>query len=185
MEIRTSRELEFAAGRPDYVVEELLGKQDEEYTAGCFCDSNGRARGAIVMRRELQCGTTVRAVVGEFPGIRAEAIRIAEELRPMGPCNIQIRTTNGRPVCFEINVRFSGTTPLRARLGFNEVHEALSHFVLGNEAKDMPSVTRGIALRYWNEMYVDPEAHSILEREGRLDDPAAYKLLVEDYGKRP
>lgn len=185
IEIRNASDLEYISQRPDYVVQEYLGDPDSEYTAGCFCDRNGRVRGALVMQRELQYGTTIRARVAEFPEVRAEAIRIAAELRPIGPCNIQLRLSNGRPVCFEINVRFSGTTPVRARLGFNEVHEALVHFVLGKPASDLPLITRGTILRYWNEMYIDPKAHMSLDRTGRLDNPHAFDLLVEDYGRRP
>ncbi len=184
IEIRDRRDLEYAAGRPDYVIEELLGSMDEEFTAGCFCDTEGRVRGTLVMRRELQQGTTVRALIGDFPEVRAEAVRIAAALKPMGPCNIQMRMSRGRPVCFEINMRFSGTTPLRARLGFNEVHEAVSHFILGRPACDLPIITSGTVLRYWNEMYVDERARETLERNGRLDDPHAFPIVVEDYGRR-
>lgn len=184
IEIRNASELELVSTRPDTVVQEYLGDPDSEYTAGCFCDRDGQVRGTLILRRELQYGTTVRAEAGEFPEMREEAVRIASALRPMGPCNIQMRMANGRPVCFEINVRFSGTTPLRARMGFNEVHESIRHFVLGKPASDLPLITSGIVLRYWNEMYIDSEAYTTLCRSGRLDDPHAFDLLVENYGMR-
>jgi len=184
MEVRNASDLAHASDLRDYVVEEYLGNLDAEYTAGCFCDRDGRVRGAIVMRRELLEGTTYRAEVGAFPEVAAEAVRIAAALRPLGPCNIQLRMAAGRAVCFEINVRFSGTTPLRARLGFNEVEMALRHFVLGEPARDLPLVTEGIVLRYWNEMYVDPKASAALRQSGRLDAPREFDLLVEDYGMR-
>ncbi len=185
MEILNDSELESISARQDYVIQEYLGNPDSEYTAGCFCDRDGRVRGTLVMHRELKYGTTIRAETGEFPEIRAEAIRIASELRPIGPCNIQLRLSNGKPVCFEINVRFSGTTPLRARLGFNEVHNALLHFVLGKPIPDLPLITHGIILRYWNEIYIDAKAYKSLSQTGRLDNPHAFDLLVEDYGRRP
>lgn len=183
VEIRSPAELAYAASLPGYVIQEYLGDPDSEYTAGCFSDRDGRVRGTIVMRRELLQGTTYRAETGEFLEIRAEAIRIATALRPMGPSNIQLRiSADGRPVCFEINVRFSGTTPIRARLGFNDVDAALRHFVLGEDATDLPLITRGVALRYWNEMYIDSQAHSILQDTGKLDEPKQFRLHVEDYG---
>ena len=184
IEVRNPSDLAYASGLHGYVIQEYLGDSHSEYTAGCFCDRDGQVRGTIVMRRELLAGTTYRAEVGEFPEVRAEATRIAAALRPLGPCNVQLRISAGRPVCFEINVRFSGTTPIRARLGFNEVEAALRHYVLGEPATDLPLVTEGIVLRYWNEMYVDQKAYAALRQSGHLDAPRQSDLLVEDYGMR-
>jgi carbamoyl-phosphate synthase large subunit len=164
------------------VVQEYLGSEESEYTAGCVCDRDGVVRGCIVMKRDLLCGTTFRAEVCDEPSVREQAIAIAAALRPMGPINIQMRIHHGRVVCFEINLRFSGTTPMRARFGFNDVEFALRHFVRGEPAVDLPVVTSGIALRYWNEMYVDPAAVAILQAGNELVDPHAYRLTVEDYG---
>jgi carbamoyl-phosphate synthase large subunit len=141
----------------------------DEYTAGCFSSSAGEVQGSIVMRRSLAAGTTVEAELGDFPEPRAEAVRIAEQLRPLGPCNVQLREHQGRPVCFEINVRFSGTTPIRAHYGFNEVEAALRQFVLGETAA-LPAITSGRAVRYWNEVYIDGGPPQIV-RDG-IDHPA-------------
>ena len=184
IQVRNPSDLAYVSSQPGYIVQEYLGDSNSEYTAGCFCDRDGRVRGTIVMRRDLLAGTTYRAEVGEFHDVRAEASRIATALRPLGPCNIQLRESQGRVVCFELNVRFSGTTPLRARLGFNEVEEALRHYVLGESAEDLLHVTEGIALRYWNEMYVDRRAHAALLQSGRLEEPRQFSLFVEDYGVR-
>jgi carbamoyl-phosphate synthase large subunit len=134
------------------------------------------------MRRELLEGTTYRAEVGLFPEVRAEAVRIAAALRPVGPCNVQLRVSDGRPVCFEVNVRFSGTTPLRARLGFNDVESCIRHYVLGEPAYDLPLVTQGVALRYWNELYPDLEASGQMVRSRYMADPKVHPLLIENYG---
>lgn len=183
-EINDSGDLAYISGKPGYIVQELLGDTSAEYTIGCFSDRSGRVRGSIAMRRDLLEGTTYRAEVGDFPEIRAEASRIVSKLNPMGPCNVQLRMSGGKPTCFEINLRFSGTTPMRARLGFNDVDAALQHYVLGQEIEDLPLITQGVILRYWNEMYVDPEAHDILESTGRLENPGKFDLLIEDYGRR-
>jgi carbamoyl-phosphate synthase large subunit len=133
------------------------------------------------MRRELRESTTYRAEAGEFPEVRAEAESIARALRPMGPLNVQLRVAGGRPVAFDLNVRFSGTTPARARLGFNEVEAALRHFLRG-EPIEPTEVTRGTMLRYWNERYVPADATEELARTGRLEDPRAHPAIVEDWG---
>jgi carbamoyl-phosphate synthase large subunit len=154
-----------------YVVEEML--TGDEFTAGCFSDGTGEVQGSIVMRRSLAAGTTVEAEIGDFPEPRDQALRIAEQLRPLGPCNVQLREHQGRAVCFEINVRFSGTTPIRAHYGFNEVDAALRQFVVGEKAT-LPPVTSGRALRYWNEVYIDGDSPEIgrdgIDRPARLAD---------------
>jgi carbamoyl-phosphate synthase large subunit len=181
-QVRSAEELQSARARNAYLIQEYLGAPHQEYTVGCFSDSDSRVRGALVMRRDLLEGTTHRAEVGCFPEIRKEAIRIAEALKPMGPCNIQMRLHHGRAVCFEINVRFSGTTPIRARMGFNDVEAALRHYALGEPAADLPVITKGIALRYWNEVYVSEVARNRLDEFGELDHPKTYKPFIEDYG---
>jgi carbamoyl-phosphate synthase large subunit len=52
--------------------------------------------------------------------VRAKAEAIAQALGSVGPLNIQGRLDSGEFVPFEINPRFSGTTPMRAMAGFNE-----------------------------------------------------------------
>jgi carbamoyl-phosphate synthase large subunit len=177
-------DLEYVMRKKGYIVQQHIGDDEHEYTAGCFSDRDGRVRGAMVMRRELHEGTTVLVEAGDYPEVREAAARIAGALRPMGPSNIQMRLLNGRPACFEINPRFSGTTPVRARMGFNDVEATLRHFVLGEPAMDLPGISEGIMLRYWNEMYVSPEARRLLEHGGALQDPHAFRVVVEDYGAK-
>ncbi|MDB5320443.1 MAG: Carbamoyl phosphate synthase-like protein [Phycisphaerales bacterium] len=178
--IRDRRDLDACVGRAGYVIEEYLGDSASEYTVGCFSDRDGNVRGSIVMWRELLHGTTYRAVVGEFPEVRAEAVRIARALRPAGPCNVQMRMSNGRPTCFEINVRFSGTTAMRAHFGFNDVEAALRHYVLGEPVTDLPHITQGIALRYWDEIYVNPQAVATLEQKGMLNAAREFHARIAD-----
>ncbi len=177
--IEDEEQLARVRDRQGYLVQEHLGESTQEYTAATLTDRQGRVRGCIVLHRELQSGTTYRAEAGEFPAVRREAIRIAEALEPLGPCNMQFRLRGDRPVCFEINARFSGTAPIRARLGFNDVEAAVRHLILGEESVELPAITRGVALRYWNELYVDVEDAAALAREGVLERPDG---RVEDYG---
>ena len=180
--VRTAAELALIRGRSGLVVQELLGDAAAEYTVGCVCDANGELAGMLAMRRQLEAGTTYRAEAGEFSGVRAAAREIVGRLRIVGPLNIQLRVHEGVPVAFELNVRFSGTTPMRAHLGFNEVEASIRHFVLG-EPLELPEVTDGLVLRYWNELYVPREAYGRLERDGRVDDPRSLGAQVEDWGR--
>lgn len=180
--IESEADLNYVRTKEHYIIQELLGDEESEYTAGCFCDEKGTLRGVIVFRRFLQHGTSVFVEAGEFPEVREEAQRIASALKAHGPCNLQFRLDKGRVVCFELNIRFSGTTPIRAHFGYNEVEAALRCFVLGETDVDLPRVTEGVMMRYWNEIYADPAAYEVLKREGKLSSPGDYGLSVEDYG---
>src|SRR5581483_2725642 len=101
------RHRENVAGPAGMLLQEYLGDENHEYTAGCFCDANGDVRGTIVLRRTLSVGTTVTAELGRFPEVRSAAESIVATLRPLGPCNVQLRLHQGRAIPFEINPRFS------------------------------------------------------------------------------
>lgn len=181
--VRTDDELNNVLRSPGTdLIQEYLGCAEQEYTVATFSDREGRLRGVIAMRRELMHGTTSVAEVGDFPEVRRYAASIAEALRPVGPCNIQLRQTDRGPVCFEINLRFSGTTALRAQFGFNDVEAAVRHYVLGEPAVDLPDIHAGIGIRYWNEIYVDPAAVRQLTQSGELSHPQAAVKAVEGFG---
>ena len=102
----------------NYIIQEYIGNDQDEYTVGCYCDKSGNLVDMIIMRRELRYGTTFKAIIVDNDEIKAEVIKICERFKPIGPLNIQLRLDkNKRPVCFELNVRFSGTTPIRAHFG--------------------------------------------------------------------
>lgn len=155
--IRHGDELQPLIGRSDYVIQQRVGTPDTEYTAATLSDRDGGVQGVIVMRRRLQHGTSVFTEIVDQPLLHEAARRIAEALRPAGPCNMQFRMHEGRPVCFELNIRFSGTTPIRAHFGFADVNAAIDHFVLDQPMRALPHLTSGRAIRYWDEVY-PPEA---------------------------
>jgi carbamoyl-phosphate synthase large subunit len=176
------RQIVDGVGEGDLLLQQQLGEESGEFTAGCFCDRHGALKGTIVLRRALRSGTTVMAQAGEYPAVTEVAGQIARALGPLGPCNVQLRVHEGQPIPFEINPRFSGTTALRARLGFNEVEAALRHFVLGEPAPALRATRGGVALRYWNEVYVGAAAYRELEREGSLENPRPEQMESWGWG---
>lgn len=180
--VQNQDDLQYAVRKKWYMVQEFLGPDDQEYTAGCFCDREGAVRGSIVLWRELLAGTTYRAVAGDFPEVKQAAEKISGALHTSGPCNIQMRMTGRGPVCFEINPRFSGTTPIRAAFGFNEVEAALRHFLLGEPPNPLPDVTSGVALRYWNEAYISPDDCRRMRQEGVGNTEPGKSARIETYG---
>lgn len=136
------------------VVQECIGGDSQEYTAsGLYFD--GRCDAVIVMRRDLRDGNTYRAFVDQDPMLREQVRRWTVALKPHGPANFQFRIdAQGRPKVFEINGRFSGTTPLRALAGFNEVEICLRRLLL-SEPVTQPPIKPIIVLRHWHETLID------------------------------
>jgi carbamoyl-phosphate synthase large subunit len=145
---------EALAGGRDLIVQECVGRPEDEHTSGLIC-FEGKCLASITMRRDLRDGNTYRAFpLPEFPQ-DAELRRIAEALAPHGPVNFQFRLAGGRVKIFEINGRFSGTTPLRGLVNFPEVEMVLRHLLRG-ERIVQPKIGSSIILRHWSETIVDP-----------------------------
>lgn len=146
---------------PGPIVQEYVGDPETGYTCGAVV-VDGSCLGVISMRRDLKDGNTHRAHVRDFSEIDEVVARAT--LDPLGPVNFQIRLAKSCPVFLEINARFSGTTFMRALVGFNEVEAVVQAVVL----KERPLLRRkadGVILRYWEEMLVPWSAY---ERWGHI-----------------
>jgi len=148
----------------DYCIQEYLGDEKNEYTVACYVEKSGKQQELVIMRRDLKYGTTFMAEIVENELISAECKKICDKFKPKGPLNIQLRMHKGIPVCFELNVRFSGTTPIRARFGYNDV-EALIHEYLFNNNIDyiLKPQKKGRVVRYFNEFYIDLDMNKQLK----------------------
>jgi carbamoyl-phosphate synthase large subunit len=105
-----------------YALQEVIGNEEDEYTVGCFQFQNGQCVQPIIMKRQLKDGNTVFAQIVQDEKISDYCLEITKKLTPLGPLNIQLRLNDfGEPVCFELNVRFSGTTLIRDFFGFKDV----------------------------------------------------------------
>lgn len=139
------------------VIQECVATDDAEYTAGTLT-FGGTCVASIVMRRDLRDGNTYRAYVDDYPELNAEVRKFAEALGSHGPANFQFRLdANGAVKVFEINGRFSGTTPLRMRAGFNEVEMTLRHIV-NNEDVTQPPIKKMTILRHFEETIIPSDA---------------------------
>jgi carbamoyl-phosphate synthase large subunit len=151
--VRNREELRRAVAVPGVVIQECVGRVEDEYTASAIVFED-EPIATIVMRRDLRDGNTYRAYVEDFPGLNESVRRFGAALQPYGPANFQFRLdAAGKPKVFEINARFSGTTPLRARAGFNEVEICLRHILFGSPIVQ-PKIQSMIILRHWEETVV-------------------------------
>lgn len=148
-----SESLKVLRGR-DYIVQQRIGSMDTEYTCGLLYWYEG-FEGCIVLKRVLKEGNTVYAECSgnSENGIVDYIKRIGNILKPMGSCNLQLRTdVDGAPYLFEINPRFSGTTYMRAMLGYNEVVFIISKIAGWNTERLVPKAGR--VYRFFEEHLV-------------------------------
>lgn len=161
----------------DYCVQELLGDDESEYTIACYVDKKGNSQPTLIMHRHLKHGTTFMAEIVQHDSIRKECERICERFKPQGPLNIQLRMHQGKPVCFELNVRFSGTTPIRAKWGYNDVEAMIREYVL-DEPVFLTPQKEGKVYRYYNEAFIDLKMQNELRECGFVKDCSAFNNYI-------
>ncbi len=162
--IQNHDELEFFSRYvKDPIIQELLLPDDEEYTVGVFIAPEERGEGTIILKRELAAGLTFKAEVVHNELIADTCLRAVKYLGLVGPNNVQLRLTEEGPKIFEINPRFSSTTVIRAFYGFNEPELFIRAMVLKEEVYPTHA-SSGVALRMWDELYVDTKVVNNLEK---------------------
>ena len=89
----------------------------------------------------------------EFEPVRTTAEKIAEALGSIGPLNIQGRWNGSQFIPFEINPRFSGTTPMRALAGFNEPERMIEEWLGIKQEENHAKVRLGMCIRGLTEYF--------------------------------
>lgn len=179
--VNSRQELDEILKLDHYVLQEYIGNDDSEYTVGCYCSRNRRRMDVIIMHRILKNGTTVWAEVVKNEKIRREAEKICRAFKPRGPLNIQMRlNSNGEPVCFELNVRFSGTTAMRANFGFCDVEAMVREYVLGESIDSCFQIVCGEAYRYSEEMYIFGGATEKIKKSGKIENVNSFNICFQN-----
>ncbi len=154
------------------VVQQFLSESEGEYTSGCVV-VEGKCVAVVTLKRDLRDGNTYRAYRdSETSKYDSFIIPIAEKLNADGPVNFQFRIFNGKPVIFEINGRFSGTTPLRHFFGFNEVEALLKYYLFGEQI-ERPELKNGLVMRAWSDLFINENEFKQLNEKGTLENPDA------------
>lgn len=160
-ELKTALQL-----NPNTMVQELIATEEDEYTCTVVV-MQGQASEVVVLKRVLRAGDTYRATPVKSREIAEYVRRAALSLGVEGPCNFQLRMDANQPKIFEINCRFSGTTPFCAQLGFNPVEYYMKHDMNIPYRVDMRyDVT---ILRYWSEVMVRNEDIAILDKNRNIE----------------
>ncbi|MDP1534894.1 MAG: ATP-grasp domain-containing protein, partial [Rubrivivax sp.] len=161
-----------------FMVQEYVGTPEEEFTVGVLHGLDGEYINSIAVRRHLKGGLNVRTAVvnrtanaqlgprlvissgishgdiGRFDSVTAQCRDIATKLGSTGPLNVQCRVVDGVVKVFEINPRFSGTTSIRAMVGFNEPDILLRRHLLGERIEVDFGYREATILRGLTEYFV-------------------------------
>jgi len=149
---------------PDPLCQQYLnGADGEEYTVGVFLDRRSSLLGAMVMKRKMRDNITAHAIVDDFPDVMNVAIKAAVSVKAIGPCNVQLRrNSEGTPCVMEINARFSSSTVLRARLGYNEALAAVDYFF--KNKKPNLKYKKGVAMRTYGDLIISSAVYEKLNK---------------------
>ena len=147
----------------NFIIQEYI--EGEEYTCGTV-NLDGECKGAIIMKRTLRDGDTYKCFSVKNEIIEDTIKNIANEIKPFGACNFQLRVKNNIPYIFEINARCSGTTASRTLCGFNEP-KMIADYLLKN-IEPTYNIKELTILRYWNELVVNNEDVKTVENQNCL-----------------
>lgn len=160
------------------IVQEYVGTTDEEYTVGVLTTFKGKLIGSIAVKRQILSGLSNKVkiknryknkikenilalssgvsqgYIDDYPDVRKHAEKVALKIGSRGPINIQCRKTTKGILVFEINPRFSGTTSIRALVGYNEPDLLIRHELLGQAIKQPIKFRKGLVMRGLIEKYI-------------------------------
>ncbi len=137
-------------------------KNYDEYTCSVFRDKNGSLIGPFISKRFLKFGTSwiLKTIVNKKLSILIK--NIANKLNNFGTINIQLMKKNNQFLPIEINSRFSGTTSIRAALGFNEPEMYIKNFFLNKKIKN-EKIKKGYVFRYVEEIFLSNDSDKKLQ----------------------
>lgn len=147
----------------DIIAQEYIPYNDNEFTIGVSYDNHGKYLGNIILKRFLTSSISINKKMnfldkpviissgisqGEFIHddlLANQAIKISSALNPKAPINLQGRVVNGAFLLMEINPRLSGTTYLRALVGYNEPEFIIRKLLLNESVEYV--YENGVVLR--------------------------------------
>jgi len=160
----------------EFIAQEYIGKAGDEYTVGVLCSMEGALINSIAINRFISSGLGAKAKVknrtnnnefgdfllissgisqgriGRFSHITEACEKIALKLGARSAINLQCRYWKNQVYVFEINPRFSGTTSLRALVGYNEPDIIIRQNFFGATIVPHFDYEEGIILRGLSEV---------------------------------
>lgn len=156
---------------PEIIIQAYKGTPETEFTVGVLFDMDGNFINSIAVKRDLRSSLSCRiripnrtgskqfgpnlsvstgvsqGRIGRYAAITTPCERLGRALGAKGTLNVQCRSHNGKVYVFEINPRFSGTTSMRAMVGYNEPDILVKKHVLGQKIKARFKYKSGVIVR--------------------------------------
>ncbi len=164
-----------------FLVQEYIGNVNHEYTVGVLHGSDGGYINSIAVKKSILSGLSNKikiqnrterkelgdmlaissgisqGEIGRFEEVTAPSREIARALGATAAINVQGRIHNGRMYVFEINPRISGTSSLRALVGYNEPDLLIRERVLGESIERDFAYESGYITRGLDETFISSE----------------------------
>lgn len=151
IKIYTKEDFDYYAKKyPDFIIQEMLISDEEEYTCGVF-RSKIHGTKYIIFKRTLKGGLTGYGEVVSNKKINELLDVISDLLELEGSINVQLRLREGEPYVFEINPRFSSTVRFRHMLGFEDLLWSIYEKLQINYVMNYQDVTGSIIYRVYDE----------------------------------
>ncbi len=149
------------------ILQEYLPLTDGEYSFSVLSSPAGEIFGGIGIKKNFDTKLNYvfksesaiissgysQGLIGIFPEIFRQVCQISKLLQSRGPINIEGRVIRGKFYLFEINPRFSATTHLWARAGFNDV-DCFIKLLNNSPIKFKPTIVEGYCLRSFTEEFI-------------------------------
>ena len=113
----------------DYIIQESVGDENEEYTVSIFGYQDGSLSIPFCLKRRLNYGSTFEAETVDDAVVSQTVTKLAGLLKIIGPTNFQFRKGSDEYVLLEVNPRFSSSTSIKSAFGFNEPLMAVKSFL--------------------------------------------------------
>jgi len=165
----------------EIIFQEYVGTAGGEYTVGVMISADGKLIDSIVVQRKL-VGLSLgaeRTINGSsftlstgysqgfiinHPLIQGFCENLALKLGMRGPANIQCRLEGNDVKVFEVHPRFSGTTSIRASVGFNEPDVLIRNFLLKEEFGRLGYQVNVAAIRAFQHLIVPLDELNSLQK---------------------
>lgn len=162
-----------------FIVQEYVGDAQNEYTVGVFHNLQGEYINAIAVKKNIMSGLSNKmkipnktgrselgstlaissgvsqGEIGRFDEVIEPSRKIAAALGATAAINIQCRVHNGNMYVFEINPRISGTSSLRALVGYNEPELLIREYIMGEDLRKDFEYGAGYITRGLSEEFID------------------------------
>ncbi len=154
-----------------WLLQPYIGDGESEYTVGVLSDWEGKIIDSIVMKRKLiglsllkkresshgelaiSTGYSQGYIIRDTQ-IQSYCETLAQKLKSRGPINFQLRKVGDKLMVFEIHPRFSGTTPIRSDVGFNEVDVLLNNVLYGKTFSRLHYLDNMMCIRAFEHVIV-------------------------------